>query len=117
IASSAEKNYNYIPRTFNIPEDLAYVHFTSNNTIYGTEWFDFPETAVPVVSDMSSNIFSQQIDISRYGLIYAGAQKNLGPAGMTLVIVKDELLGKTGRELPSILDYQRHVDAKSLYHT
>lgn len=117
LASSADRNYSYIPREYDIPEDLAYLHLTSNNTIYGTELFEFPETAVPIVSDMSSDIFSREVDVARFGLIYAGAQKNVGPAGMVLVIVRDDLLGQSGRILPSIWDYQQHAAAHSLYHT
>lgn len=117
IASSADQSYTYIPGEYHIPEDLAYLHLTSNNTIYGTEFFDFPSTNVPLVSDMSSDIFSRVFDMSRFGLVYAGAQKNLGPAGLALVIVKDELLGRTERVLPSIWDYQQHINAGSLYHT
>jgi len=117
VASSADQNYTYIPQGYDIPEDLAYLHLTSNNTIYGTEFFEFPVTPVPLVSDMSSDIFSRVFDVSKFGTIYAGAQKNLGPAGLALVIVKDDLLGRTGRVLPSIFDYQQHISARSLYHT
>lgn len=117
VASSSDMNYNYIPKDYDIPEDAAYLHLTSNNTIYGTELFDLPATDVPIVSDMSSDIFSRELDVSQYGMIYAGAQKNLGPAGMVLVIVKDELLGKSGRIIPSIFDYQSHIAAKSMYNT
>lgn len=117
VASSSDLNYNYIPKEYDIPQNAAYLHVTSNNTIYGTEMFDFPETEVPIVADMSSDIFSRELDVSQFGLIYAGAQKNLGPAGMVLVIVKDELLGKTGRSIPSIFDYQSHIAARSLYNT
>jgi len=117
VGSSSDQNYNYIPTEYTIPSDAAYFHFTSNNTIYGTEIFDVPETSIPLISDMSSDIFSRMIQISDYGLIYAGAQKNLGPAGLTLVIVKDELLGKTGRTLPTIFDYTSHSAAGSMYNT
>ena len=117
VASSADQNYNYIPKSYSVPEDAAYLHYTSNNTIFGTEFFETPKANVPLVSDMSSDIFSRVIDVSSHGLIYAGAQKNLGPAGVTLVIVKDELLGKTGRTLPSIFDYAAHAKAGSMYNT
>src|SRR5690606_11059436 len=117
VASSADANYNYIPKDYTVPSDAAYFHYTANNTIYGTEIFDTPQSDVPLVSDMSSDILSRPIQVADFGLIYAGVQKNLGPAGATLVIVKDELLGKTGRTLPTIFDYQSHVAAKSLYNT
>lgn len=117
IASSSDKNYSYIPKDYTIPADAAYFHFTSNNTIYGTELFDLPKTDVPVVVDMSSDIFSRVIDVSEYDLIYAGAQKNMGPAGVTLVIVKDEILGKVNRTIPSIFDYKAHINAGSMYNT
>lgn len=117
VASSKESNYSYIPRDYEIPSDAAYFHCTSNNTIFGTELFEFPESPVPMVSDMSSDMFSRTINVEDFGLIYAGAQKNMGPAGVVLVIIKDELLGKSGRKLPSMLDYKIHADNKSLYNT
>jgi phosphoserine aminotransferase len=117
VASSKESNYTFIPKDYVIPEDSAYFHYTSNNTIYGTELFELPETKVPVVCDMSSDIMSRTIDVSKYDLIYAGAQKNIGPAGLTIAIVKDEILGKTGRSIPSMLDYKSHIDAASMYNT
>lgn len=117
VASSKEANFTYIPKDYTIPEDSAYFHVTSNNTIYGTELFDFPQTNVPVVSDMSSDIMSRVIDVSKFGLIYAGAQKNIGPAGLTIAIVKDDILGKSGRKLPSMLDYQIHIEGGSMYNT
>ena len=117
LASSKSDNFTFIPKDYNIPEDSAYFHFTSNNTIYGTEMFSVPETNVPVVCDMSSDIMSRVIDVSKYDLIYAGAQKNIGPAGLTIVIVKDEILGKSGRALPSMLDYKVHIDGGSMYNT
>lgn len=117
VASSKEENYNHIPKNFEIPTDADYFHCTSNNTIFGTQIKSFPETNVPVVCDMSSDIFSRQLDFSKFDLIYAGAQKNMGPAGVTLVVVKEELLGKTRRAIPSILDYQKHVKAESMYNT
>ncbi|WP_257667573.1 3-phosphoserine/phosphohydroxythreonine transaminase [Parapedobacter tibetensis] len=117
VASSNDANYTYVPKDYEIPTDAAYFHYTSNNTIFGTEIFETPASVVPIVSDMSSDILSRKIKVSDYGLIYAGAQKNMGPAGVTLVIVKDELLGKTGRTLPSIFDYQSHIAAGSMYNT
>ena len=116
-ASSKDANFNYIPKDYKIPEDASYLHVTSNNTIFGTQMHDFPDSKVPVVADMSSDIFSRPLDISKFGLIYAGAQKNLGPAGVTLVIVKKSLLGKIDRKIPTMLDYQTHVDKGSLYNT
>jgi phosphoserine aminotransferase len=117
VASSKADNYTFVPKDFEIPADSAYFHYTSNNTIYGTELFDVPETDVPVICDMSSDIMSRVIDVSKFGLIYAGAQKNIGPAGVTVVIVKDEILGKSGRKIPSMLDYQVQVDGGSMYNT
>ncbi len=117
VASSKDSNYSFIPKNFEVPVDSAYFHYTSNNTIYGTELFDLPEVNVPVVCDMSSDIMSRPIDVSKYDLIYAGAQKNIGPAGLTIVIVKDEILGKTGRSIPSMLDYRLHIEGGSMYNT
>jgi phosphoserine aminotransferase len=117
VASSKPDNYTFIPKDFEIPADSAYFHCTSNNTIYGTEMFSFPETNVPIVCDMSSDILSRVIDVSKFGLIYAGAQKNIGPAGVTVVIVKDEILGKSGRKIPSMLDYQIQAANGSMYNT
>ncbi|MCK5906828.1 MAG: 3-phosphoserine/phosphohydroxythreonine transaminase [Flavobacteriales bacterium] len=117
LASSSDKNYNYIPKGYEIPKDIEYLHFTSNNTIYGTQFKEYPKTDALLVADMSSDIFSKKIDISKFDLIYAGAQKNLGPAGATLVIVKDEILGKNGRKIPSMLDYAIHAKAGSMFNT
>ncbi|MCD0489617.1 3-phosphoserine/phosphohydroxythreonine transaminase [Pedobacter sp. MC2016-14] len=117
VATSKDANFTFIPKGYTIPEDSAYFHCTSNNTIYGTELFDFPETNVPVVCDMSSDIMSRVIDVSKFDLIYAGAQKNIGPAGLTVVIVKDEILGKSGRKIPSMLDYKVHIEGGSMYNT
>lgn len=117
VASSKDKNYTYIPKEFKVDSDSVYFHFTSNNTIFGTEFTQYPKTNVPIVCDMSSDIFSREINVADFDLIYAGAQKNVGPAGATLVIVKDELLGKTGRTIPSMLDYQKHIEAESMYNT
>jgi phosphoserine aminotransferase len=117
VASSKPENYNHIPTDFQIPADASYFHCTSNNTIFGTQIKNFPQTNVPVVCDMSSDIFSRVLDFSKFDLIYAGAQKNMGPAGTTLVIVKEEILGKSGRIIPSMLDYQKHITAESMYNT
>jgi len=117
VASSSDRNYCYVPKTYDIPADAAYFHYTSNNTIYGTEVFDTPKTNLPIVVDMSSDILSRNINVAEYGLIYAGAQKNMGPAGVTLVIIKDELFKKSGRKLPAIFDYEEHAKAGSMYNT
>ena len=117
LASSKDQNFNYIPKGFQIPDDLDYVHVTSNNTIFGTQIKDFPVVKAPLICDMSSDIFSRQLDFSQFDLIYAGAQKNMGPAGTTLVVVKEELLGKVSRKIPSMLDYQVHISKDSMYNT
>jgi phosphoserine aminotransferase len=117
VASSSDKNFSYVPKDFVIPSNIDYLHVTSNNTIYGTQMKSFPTTEVPLVCDMSSDIFSRPIDVSQFGLIYAGAQKNMGPAGATLVIVQKDLLGKSGRKINSMLDYSVHIKAESMYNT
>ncbi len=117
VASSKDQNFSYIPKEYSIPEDADYFHCTSNNTIFGTQMKDFPKTDVPLVCDMSSDIFSRQLDFSKFDLIYAGAQKNMGPAGTTLVVVKEEILGKVNRTIPSMLDYQVHIDKDSMFNT
>ena len=117
IASSADKNYTYIPKGYGIASDYAFLHLTSNNTIYGTQYQSYPDTAVPIVCDMSSDIFSKPVDIGRFGLIYAGAQKNLGPAGVTLVIVRKDMLGKINKTLPTMLRYETHIQNESMYNT
>lgn len=117
VASSRDQNYNFIPKDFTIPADSAYFHCTSNNTIYGTELFNFPASPVPVVCDMSSDILSRQVNVADFDLIYAGAQKNMGPAGVTVVIVKNELLGRVERKIPSMLDYKIHIEGGSMYNT
>lgn len=117
IATGKENNFKQIPKNYEVPSGTAYFHTTSNNTIYGTQIHEFPKSEVPLVCDMSSDILSREINIVDFGLIYAGAQKNMGPAGTTLVIVKDELLGKTGRAIPSMLDYQMEIDNGSMYNT
>jgi phosphoserine aminotransferase len=117
FASSKDKTYNYIPKNYTVPTDVDYIHVTSNNTIFGTQIKDFPKTNAPLVADMSSDIFSRELDFSKFDLIYAGAQKNMGPAGATLVVVKDEILGKTGRTIPAMLDYQSHIKNDSMFNT
>jgi phosphoserine aminotransferase len=117
VASSSDKNFSYVPKDFVVPSDNDYLHITSNNTIYGTQMKSFPKTSMPLVCDMSSDIFSRPIDVSKFGLIYAGAQKNMGPAGATLVIVQKDLLGKSGRKINSMLDYSVHIKAESMYNT
>ena len=116
VASSADANFNYIPKSYDVPEDVSYLHYTSNNTIFGTR-VSMPKVNVPLVADMSSDIFSQPIDVSKYDLIYAGAQKNLGPSGATLVIVKDAALGKFERPIPTMLDYRTHIKSGSMFNT
>jgi len=117
VASSKDKGYNYVPKNYTIPSDIDYFHCTSNNTIFGTQLKEFPKTDCPLVCDMSSDIFSRQLDFSKFDIIYAGAQKNMGPAGTTVIIVKDEILGKSGRVIPSILDYQVHIAKESMFNT
>jgi len=117
IASSKEDGFKHIPKGFTIPNDIDYLHVTSNNTIYGTQYADYPKTDTPVVIDMSSDIFSKAIDFSQFDLIYAGAQKNIGASGTTLVIVKKSLYGKSGRSIPSMLDYKLQADKGSMFNT
>lgn len=117
IASSKDKNYTYIPKAYSIPSDADYLHLTSNNTIYGTQMHEFPSASIPMVCDMSSDIFSRRIDATKFDLIYAGAQKNLGPAGATLVVIKKDLLGKVTRQIPSMMNYQIHIDKESMFNT
>ena len=117
VASSRTRDYADIPQDYTVPEDSAYFHCTSNNTIEGTEMFRFPETQVPVVCDMSSDIFSREIDVRKFDLIYAGAQKNTGTAGMTLVIAKNSFLNNVNHPIPSMLDYRVYRDNGSMYNT
>lgn len=117
VGSSKDKNYTYLPEISEINGDEAYLHYTSNNTIYGTQTFEIPDVNVPIVCDMSSDIFSKRIDVAKYDLIYAGAQKNLGPAGVCLVIVKKDILGKVDRSIPSMLDYRKYIEGGSMYNT
>lgn len=118
FASSEDKKFSYIPKDYSIPTDADYIHFTSNNTIYGTQFHSFPKTDLPLICDMSSDIFSKEINVADFDLIYAGAQKNLGPAGATLYIVKDDVLGKsTSPFIPTYLDLKQHVEKESMLNT
>lgn len=117
VASSADAGYTFIPKDYTIPADADYFHITTNNTIYGTELHTDIDSPIPLVADMSSDIFSRPIDVSKYGIIYGGAQKNLSMAGVTFVIVKDELLGHVSRPIPTMLDYRTHVDKGSMFNT
>ncbi|MGB0974552.1 MAG: 3-phosphoserine/phosphohydroxythreonine transaminase [Flavobacteriaceae bacterium] len=117
VGSSKDKNYSYIPKNYTIPRDVDYFHCTSNNTIAGTQMKTFPQHNGITVCDMSSDIFSRQLDFSQFDIIYAGAQKNMGPSGTTLVVVKNAILGKTGRQIPSMLDYQQHISKDSMFNT
>lgn len=117
LGSSKDKNFSYIPKGYTIPSDVDYFHCTSNNTIFGTQMHEFPDCDMPLVCDMSSDIFCREMDYSKFDLIYAGAQKNMGPAGTTLVIVKDEILGKSGRTIPTMLDYSTHIKKESMFNT
>ena len=117
VASSEDKTYSYIPKGYTIPTDADYFHITTNNTIYGTEIKEDMDCPVTLVADMSSDIMSRPIDISKYGIIYGGAQKNVGPAGVTFVIIREDLLGKVDRPIPSIVDYRSHIKENSMYNT
>ena len=117
VASSKEANFNYIPKGYKIPSDLDYFHCTSNNTIFGTQMKEFPKLDIPLVCDMSSDIFSRSLDFSKFDLIYAGAQKNMGPAGTTLVVVKEDILGKVTRQIPSMMDYKVQISKDSMFNT
>jgi phosphoserine aminotransferase len=116
-ASSTDKNFSYLPKNYNVPDDADYFHITTNNTIYGTEIKHDIDSKIPLVADMSSDIFSRPLDVSKYAIIYGGAQKNLGPAGVTFVIVKEDVLGKVTRPIPSMLDYRVHIKAESMFNT
>lgn len=117
VGSSKDENFKYIPKGYSVPSGLDYLHVTSNNTIFGTQFKIFPNSDAPLICDMSSDIFSRQLDFSQFGLIYAGAQKNMGPAGTTLVVVKEDILGKVSRKIPSMLDYEVHIAKDSMYNT
>lgn len=117
VASSKDKNFNYIPKNYTVPSDADYLHITTNNTIFGTELKKDPDVGIPLAADMSSDIFSRPVDISRYAVIYGGAQKNLGPAGLAFVIIREDTLGKVTRPLPTILDYRTHIKSESMFNT
>jgi len=117
VASSKDKNHTYINKDFDIPADAAYLHITSNNTVEGTQWHTFPQTDIPLIADMSSDIFSRPLNFKQFSLIYAGAQKNMGAAGVNLMVVKKDILGKITRPIPAIMDYRKHIDAASLMNT
>ena len=117
VASSADRNFSYVPKGFDIPSDLDYLHITTNNTIYGTEIHEDLDSPVPLIADMSSDIMSRPIDVSKYTLIYGGAQKNVGPAGVAFAIVKKDALGKVSRYIPTMLDYRVHLDGDSMFNT
>jgi len=117
VASSADKNYTYIPTGYEIPKDADYFHITTNNTIYGTEIHTDMDSPVTLVADMSSDIMSRPVDVSKYGLIYGGAQKNVGPAGVTFVIVREDILGKISRKIPTMIDYRTHIKESSMFNT
>jgi len=117
VASSKDKNYTYIPKGYTIPPTAKYFHYTTNNTVEGTQVHAIPDTEVPLVADMSSDILSRVIDYNRFGLIYAGAQKNIGAAGVNMVIIRKDLLGRVDRKLPSMMDYRQHIEAGSLLNT
>ena len=117
VSSTKDKNHSYIAKNFTVPANAKYLHYTTNNTVEGTEWHQIPATNVPLVADMSSDIFSRPLDFSKFALIYAGAQKNMGAAGVTLVVVRKDVLGKVKRAIPPIMDYRTHIEAGSLLNT
>jgi phosphoserine aminotransferase len=117
VCSSKESNYNFIPKDFAIPNESSYFHITTNNTIYGTQWQQIPKVGMPLIADMSSDIFSRKMDFNSFSLIFAGAQKNMGAAGATLVVVNKQILGKVKRAIPPIMDYRNHIQAKSMLNT
>jgi phosphoserine aminotransferase len=116
-ASSKDRNFSYIPKNYSVPSDADYFHVTTNNTIYGTELKNDPDVNIPLIADMSSDIFSRLVDVSKYSLIYAGAQKNLAPSGVALIIIKEDILGKVTRPIPTMLDYRTHIKAESMFNT
>ncbi len=117
VASSKDKNFNYIPKGYTVPSDADYFHITTNNTIYGTQIRKDLDVNVPLIADMSSDIFSRPLDVSKYGLIYGGAQKNLAPAGVTFALIREDLLGKVERHIPTMLDYRTHISKESMFNT
>jgi phosphoserine aminotransferase len=117
VASSKDKNHTYLPKDFTVPVDAMYLHYTTNNTVEGTQWHTIPETNVPLVADMSSDILSRKMDFNRFSLIYAGAQKNIGIAGVNVLVIKKDILGKVSRKIPTILDYENHIENGSMLNT
>lgn len=117
VASSKDKNHTYLPKTFTVPRDAVYLHYTTNNTVEGTQWHTIPETDAPLVADMSSDILSRQMDFNRFALIYAGAQKNVGIAGVNILVINKNVVGKVNRKIPTILDYRNHIDNGSMLNT
>ncbi|MBG0858212.1 MAG: 3-phosphoserine/phosphohydroxythreonine transaminase [Bacteroidales bacterium] len=117
VASSKDKNFSYLPKNYSVPADADYFHITTNNTIFGTELKNDPYVKIPLVADMSSDIFSRPVDVSKYAVIYAGAQKNLAPAGVTLIIIREDVLGKVTRPIPTMLDYRTHIKSESMFNT
>ena len=117
VASSKDKNYTYLRKAFTVPADAMYLHYTTNNTVEGTQWHSIPDVNVPLVADMSSDILSRQMDFNRFSLIYAGAQKNMGIAGVNLLVIKKEVLGKVSRKIPTILNYKTHIENGSMLNT
>jgi phosphoserine aminotransferase len=117
VASSKDKNFSYIPKGYDLPADADYFHITTNNTIYGTEILEDLDVPMPLVADMSSDIFSRPVDVSKYGIIYGGAQKNLAPSGVAFVIIREDILGKVDRSIPTMLDYRTHIDKESMFNT
>jgi len=117
VADSADKKHTYLKKDLQLPEGTTYLHITTNNTVEGTQWHQYPQTNVPLIGDMSSDIFCRPTDFKKFDLIYAGAQKNMGAAGVTMVVIKKSLLGKVNRKIPVILDYQKHIEAGSLLNT
>lgn len=117
VASSADQSHTYIPKDFSVDPAYTYLHITTNNTVEGTQWHQYPDVDVPLIGDMSSDIFSRPVDFKKFALIYAGAQKNMGAAGVNLVVVRKDVLGKTSRAIPTIMDYRKHIEAGSLMNT
>ena len=116
-SSSADRSHTYIPKDLNIPANAKYLHITTNNTVEGTQWHDYPNVEIPLIGDMSSDIFSREVDFKKFSLIYAGAQKNMGAAGVNMLVIKKDILGKIQRKIPTIMSYQKHIEAGSLMNT
>ncbi|HTN37947.1 MAG TPA: 3-phosphoserine/phosphohydroxythreonine transaminase, partial [Arachidicoccus sp.] len=117
VGDTSDKNHSYIQKSFTIPQNVNYLHYTTNNTVEGTQWHQLPKSSVPLIADMSSDIFSRPVAFDKHALIYAGAQKNAGAAGVTIVVIKKDILGKTGRNISPVLDYRNHIKAESMLNT